>query len=43
MYKCVKCGEEFNELPKGLVRCPNCAYKIVVKTRDPIAKDIKAR
>jgi len=43
MYKCVKCGEEFAELPRGLIRCPNCAYKIVVKTRDPITKEIKAR
>ncbi len=42
-YRCAKCGNEFDELPKGMVRCPSCAYKIVFKTRDPLAKEIKAR
>jgi len=43
MYKCVKCGKEFDELPKGLVRCPNCAYRVLVKTRSPVTKKLKAR
>ena len=42
-YKCGKCGEMVKELPPGIIRCPACANKILYKTRDPIAKDIKAR
>ena len=43
MYKCLKCQKEFDDLPKGLIRCPNCAYRILAKVRPPVAKEIKAR
>lgn len=43
MYKCGKCGAVFDRLPQGVIRCPQCAYKILYKVRDPIAKEIKAR
>ncbi len=43
MYKCVKCGKEFDELPKGLVRCPSCAYRVLIKLRSPVTKKVKAR
>ncbi|MDD5148404.1 MAG: DNA-directed RNA polymerase subunit P [Candidatus ainarchaeum sp.] len=43
MYRCGKCGETFNKLPEGLVRCPACAYKVLYKVRPAVAKTIKAR
>ncbi len=43
MYKCIKCAEVFDDFPKGVIRCPACAYKIVFKVRDQVAKTIKAR
>lgn len=42
-YRCAKCGEVINALPEGILRCPVCAYKIMYKVREPIAKNIKAR
>ena len=42
MYKCLKCGETFSDLPKGLVRCPSCAYKVIEKLRDPLTSVVKA-
>ncbi|MBN2067723.1 MAG: DNA-directed RNA polymerase subunit P [Candidatus Diapherotrites archaeon] len=42
-YKCGKCGEIIKELPEGVIRCPVCAYKVLYKVRDPIAKDVQAR
>ncbi|MBU2099709.1 DNA-directed RNA polymerase subunit P [Candidatus Micrarchaeota archaeon] len=41
-YQCQKCGEKFDELPKGVFRCPSCAYKIIVKLRQPIVRKLKA-
>lgn len=43
MYKCAKCGKVFDDLPDRVVRCPSCAYKVVFRVRDPIAKNVKAR
>lgn len=43
MYKCMRCGSNVEELPKGLIRCPNCAARVLFKARDPGTKAIKAR
>ncbi len=43
MYRCGKCGEIFDKLPQGVIRCPQCAFKVLYKTRDPVAKEVKAR
>ncbi|MEM4598543.1 MAG: DNA-directed RNA polymerase subunit P [Candidatus Diapherotrites archaeon] len=43
MYKCLKCGKEFAEMPKDQVRCPYCAYRVVLKARPEVTKKIKAR
>ena len=43
MYVCGKCGEKFETLSDGMVRCPVCAYKVLYKEREPIAKEVKAR
>jgi len=43
MYRCGKCGEVFESLAVGVIRCPQCAYKVLYKGRDPISKEIKAR
>ena len=43
MYKCAKCGEKFDKLPEGMIRCPSCAFKIIYKQRGPITKSIQAR
>jgi DNA-directed RNA polymerase subunit RPC12/RpoP len=42
-YKCGKCGYEIENLAEGLVRCPSCAYKILYKNRQPVAKNVRAR
>jgi DNA-directed RNA polymerase subunit RPC12/RpoP len=42
-YKCGKCGYVVDSLSEGLVRCPSCAYKILYKTRQPIAKNVIAK
>lgn len=42
MYKCGKCGQTVKELPKGMVRCPACAYRILYKIRPPVTKKAKA-
>lgn len=42
-YKCGKCGYLVDTLSEGLVRCPSCAYKILYKVRQPVAKTVKAR
>ena len=43
MYKCGKCGEKFNKLPDGMVRCPVCAHKVLYKSRVQVAKHVPAR
>ncbi|MFA5763358.1 MAG: DNA-directed RNA polymerase subunit P [archaeon] len=40
-YKCAKCGAEVSSVEEGMVRCPSCGFRIIYKTRDPIAKTIK--
>lgn len=42
MYKCVKCGSTVEDL-SGVIRCPVCASKILMKERPLIVKKINAR
>ena len=42
MYKCGKCGTIVETIAYE-VRCPNCAYKVLYKTRSPVAKEVDAR
>lgn len=43
-YKCFKCGDVFDEIPKGgVIRCPACASKVLFKARDPVTRNVKAR
>jgi DNA-directed RNA polymerase subunit RPC12/RpoP len=42
-YKCAKCGEVSDGFPQGVIRCPNCAYKVLFKERMPVTKTIIAR
>ncbi|AJF60838.1 MAG: DNA-directed RNA polymerase subunit P [Candidatus Diapherotrites archaeon] len=43
MYKCTKCGHQFDKLMEGVIRCQSCAHKILTRIRDPITKEVKAR
>lgn len=43
MYKCGRCGEIVDALPIGIIRCPNCAYKVFYKVRQPVEKKLFAR
>ncbi len=43
MYRCGKCGERFESLSDGVIRCPVCAYKVLYKERIPITKEVKGR
>ncbi|MBI4053449.1 MAG: DNA-directed RNA polymerase subunit P [Candidatus Diapherotrites archaeon] len=43
LYKCGKCGAAINALYDGPIRCPACAYKVLYKVRDPVAKELTAR
>lgn len=42
-YRCPKCGETFESMPETIIRCPVCANKILLKVRQPVAKNLKAR
>jgi DNA-directed RNA polymerase subunit RPC12/RpoP len=37
MYKCPNCGYVVEKLPKD-VKCPHCAYRILVKQRVKIVR-----
>jgi len=41
-YQCQKCGERFDEIPKGVFRCPTCAYKVIIKLSQPVLRTLKA-
>lgn len=44
MYKCLRCGKEVRkeDMVEELgVRCPYCGYRILVKMRPPIVKEIR--
>lgn len=43
MYSCANCGEKFDKLPEGIIRCPACAFKILYKERAPVAKKVRAK
>ncbi|MFH0970956.1 MAG: DNA-directed RNA polymerase subunit P [Candidatus Micrarchaeota archaeon] len=40
MYKCGRCGKEFNELE--FIRCPSCDNKILYKVTPPVMHKVKA-
>jgi len=43
-YKCFECGKEID--PKSIRRriiCPYCGSRILVKSRPPVLKKVKAR
>ncbi len=46
LYVCLRCGKTFSkedmEYISG-VKCPYCGYRIIMKTRTPSAKRIKAK
>ncbi len=42
MYMCPVCKRKFEEFPRGIVRCPYCGSKIILKTRAPVVKVVKA-
>ena len=41
MYICGRCGKEVKNIEEGkFVRCPYCGYRIVYKTRAPLAREV---
>jgi len=45
-YQCLRCGKRVTagELTAMLeLKCPNCGYRILKKTRPPVVKRVKAR
>lgn len=42
MYRCQKCGNEFENVSEGIIRCPSCAHKVLYRKRDPIGKIVSA-
>jgi DNA-directed RNA polymerase subunit RPC12/RpoP len=45
-YECIKCGKRvtYGELTSMLeLKCPNCGYRVLKKTRPPLVKHVKAR
>ena len=45
-YQCISCGkkisyDELTVMPE--LKCPECGYRILKKTRPPIVKRLKAR
>ncbi|MEM2921867.1 MAG: DNA-directed RNA polymerase subunit P [Candidatus Bathyarchaeia archaeon] len=46
IYQCVQCGREIarEQLLMMLeIKCPNCGYRVLRKTRPPVVKRVKAR
>ena len=45
-YECIKCRKRvtYSELTSMLeLKCPNCGYRVLKKTRSPLVKHVKAR
>jgi DNA-directed RNA polymerase subunit P len=45
LYECVRChkrflGEQIAE--RGVIKCPECGYRVIKKVKPPIAKRVKA-
>ena len=46
IYKCVQCGSEITLEQLSImlgIKCPNCGYRTLKKTRTPIVTRVKAR
>ena len=41
-YYCPRCKKEFDEFPRGVVRCPYCGSRIILKARPPVVKVVIA-
>ena len=39
-YVCMHCGREVKTIEKSTVRCPYCGYRVMVKKRSSIAKEV---
>ena len=45
IYECVRCGHRFDGkklAERGAIKCPECSFKVIRKTRPPIVKRVKA-
>jgi DNA-directed RNA polymerase subunit RPC12/RpoP len=42
-YKCIKCGIVLDTIPEGIIRCPNCSFRVLEKLRPDIVKEVIAR
>lgn len=40
-HRCLKCKKMFNMEER--IRCPYCGFRVLVKSRVPIVKKVKAR
>ncbi|MGC8662525.1 MAG: DNA-directed RNA polymerase subunit P [Candidatus Micrarchaeia archaeon] len=38
-YVCLQCGKQIKEVT-NFIRCPYCGYRVVVKERAPIAREV---
>jgi len=46
VYQCVQCGSEITSEQLSImleIKCPNCGYRVLRKTRPPVVKRVKAR
>ena len=44
MYECGDCGRILDNVgSESMIRCPYCGYRVVYKTRPPVAKKVVAR
>lgn len=43
VYKCVRCGTLMGEFPVGIIRCPNCSFRVVQKLGSEVVREIPAR
>ena len=45
LYECVRCGLVFDGekiAERGIIKCPDCGYRIIKKVKPPIVKKVKA-
>jgi DNA-directed RNA polymerase subunit P len=44
-YECLRCGLVFDGekiAERGIIKCPDCNYRIIAKVRPPVVKRLKA-
>ena len=42
MYRCMNCGKQIESLGDKRVKCPYCGFRILLKNRGAVMKEVSA-